>query len=196
MISGFYLSGDWQASEKRFFVQKRSPILPELELHLRAEVFKCYALAEAWYLKSFARPQILLNLRGRSAGVAELQKNRLRFNAVLLAENESAFLAEVVPHEVAHLLAWKLHGRGVRPHGHEWQQIMRQVFALEPRRTHLFDTSRSARQGYVYTCGCHDREHALTIRRHNRILQGQRYICLQCKTHLSFLRVDESVTEK
>lgn len=176
-------------------MQKSSAALPELELRLRSEVLKCYALAESWYLKSFARPEVLLNLRGRSAGVAELQKNRLRFNAVLLAENEQAFLAEVVPHEVAHLLAWTLHGRRVRPHGQEWQHIMRQVFGLEPERTHRFDVSRSARQGYVYTCGCSDREHALTIRRHNRILKGQRYICLRCKTHLSFLRVDESVTE-
>lgn len=176
-------------------MQKRFPVSSELELRLRSEVLKCYAQAESWYLKSFARPEVLLNLRGRSAGVAELQKNRLRFNAVLLAENTSAFLSEVVPHEVAHLLVWKLHGRGVRPHGYEWQQVMLQVFGLEPERTHRFDTSRSARQGYVYTCGCRDREHALTIRRHNRILKGQRYICLQCKTHLSFLRLDESVTE-
>lgn len=158
-------------------------------------MLSCYAHAEHYYLKSFPRPEVLCNLRGRAAGMAELQRNRLRFNPVLLEENEAAFLQEVVPHEVAHLLAWQLHGRGIRPHGAEWQQIMRQVFGLAAERTHDFDVRRSARQAWIYACGCVDREHALTIRRHNRILRGHAYVCLQCRTRLTYVRLDESVTE-
>ncbi|WP_072325166.1 SprT family zinc-dependent metalloprotease [Marinospirillum alkaliphilum] len=167
----------------------------EQYLRLKAAVLSCYAHAEHYYLKSFPRPEVLCNLRGRAAGMAELQRNRLRFNPVLLEENEAAFLQEVVPHEVAHLLAWQLHGRGIRPHGAEWQQIMRQVFGLAAERTHDFDVRRSARQAWIYACGCVDREHALTIRRHNRILRGHAYVCLQCRTRLTYVRLDESVTE-
>ncbi|NLW05030.1 MAG: SprT family zinc-dependent metalloprotease [Pseudomonadaceae bacterium] len=165
----------------------------ELGLRLRSKVLSCYALAEQYYLKSFSRPELLINLRGRSAGIAELQNNRLRFNAVLLQENEVAFLAEVVPHEIAHLLAWKIYGRNIRPHGNEWQQIMQQVFELSPSRTHRFDVQRSAKMGYFYGCACVDKKHALTIRRHNRIMNGQGYICLLCKSHLRFLEVDDSL---
>lgn len=161
---------------------------------VRSEVLQCYALAETFYLKSFPRPEVTLSLRGRSAGVAELQKNRLRFNLVLLEENHQEFLAQVVPHEVAHLLAWQLHGRSIRPHGKEWQQIMQQVFCVQPDTTHRFDVSRSARQGYIYQCGCEAKEHALTVRRHNKIQRGQQYICQRCRSTLSFLYVDESVT--
>ncbi len=168
----------------------------ELGLRLRAQVLRCYATAEQYYLKSFSRPEVLINLRGRSAGIAELQNNRLRFNAVLLKENEQDFLAEVVPHEVAHLLAWKIYGRGIRPHGAEWQQIMQQVFGLAPSRTHSFDVKRSAKMGYFYTCACSNKKHALTIRRHNRILSGQSYICLLCKSHLRFLSVDEELVTR
>ena len=168
----------------------------ELGLRLRSKILGCYALAEQYYLKSFQRPEVLVNLRGSSAGVAELQANRLRFNGLLLQENEPAFLAEVVPHEVAHLLAWKLHGRGIRPHGIEWQQIMQQVFMLTPSRTHSFDVKRAAKMGYFYRCACANKKHALTIRRHNRILAGQRYICLLCKSNLIFLEVDDSLLRR
>lgn len=167
----------------------------ELGLRLRSQVLNCYATAEQYYLKSFKRPEVLINLRGRSAGIAELQANRLRFNAVLLAENEQAFLTEVVPHEVAHLLAWKLYGRTIRPHGGEWQQIMQQVFQLTPSRTHSFDVKRSAKMGYLYSCACKDKEHALTLKKHNWIVGGRRYICLKCKSHLSFLGVDDSLVK-
>lgn len=166
----------------------------ELALRLQAAVLQRYAQAEQYYLKSFPRPEIRTDLRGRSAGMAVLQANCLRFNRVLLQENEASFLQEVVPHEVAHLLAWKLHGRNIRPHGPEWQQIMQQVFGLEPRRTHVFDVRRSARQDYVYTCACPGREHPLTLRRHNKIRQGQAYICVRCSARLCFLRQDESAT--
>lgn len=176
-------------------MQKSSSLLlqSELGLRLRSQVLSCYATAEQYYLKSFQRPEVLINLRGKSAGIAELQKNRLRFNAVLLQENEQAFLAEVVPHEVAHLLAWKLFGRAIRPHGVEWRQIMQQVFGLVPSRTHGFDVKRSAKMGYFYTCACPNKTHALTLRRHNRILSGQGYICLVCKSHLCFLSLDEAL---
>ncbi|SFC16014.1 SprT protein [Marinospirillum celere] len=164
-------------------------------VQLRSQVLHCYALAENFYLKSFPRPEVRLDLRGRSAGVAELNRNRLRFNPVLLKENQEAFLSEVVPHEVAHLLAWQLHGRKIKPHGREWQQIMQQVFELKPKATHQFDTRRSARQGYIYQCACPGKEHALTVRRHNKILRGQRYICRECNSFLGFVRLDQSVTE-
>lgn len=162
---------------------------------MRRRVLACYAQAEAFYLKSFQRPEVSLNLRGRSAGVAELQKNRLRFNPVLLEENQSAFLAEVVPHEVAHLLAWQLHGRGIRPHGREWQAIMSQVFALQPRTTHSFDVTRAAQQGYIYQCGCKGKQHALTLRRHNKIRRGHQYACRHCGSLLRFLYQDPRLTK-
>jgi len=162
---------------------------------VRTEVLRCYALAEEFYLKSFPRPEVTLNLRGRSAGVAELQRNRLRFNPVLLKENQQAFLAQVVPHEVAHLIAWQLHGRKIRPHGREWQQIMQQVFGLLPQTTHTFDVTRAAKQGYIYQCACEEKQHALTLRRHNKIQRGQQYVCRRCGSRLRFFYQDETVTK-
>ncbi len=155
-------------------------------LHQRVE--SCYQQAEQFYLKAFPRPEIRVNLRGRAAGVAEAGRNRLRFNALLYQENPEAFLDQVIPHEVAHLITWQICGRRVRPHGREWQQVMTQVFALEAKRTHAFDVQRAAKENYLYQCGCPDRIHRLTIRRHRRVEKGQGYLCLACQSPLRFFR--------
>ncbi|SQJ13486.1 Protein sprT [Salmonella enterica subsp. enterica] len=55
--------------------------------------------------------------RGTSAGTAWLESYEIRLNPVLLLENIDTFIAEVVPHELAHLLVWK----PLRTQGSAWQ---------------------------------------------------------------------------
>ncbi len=145
-------------------------------LHQRVEA--CYRQAEASLGRRFPRPSTSFKLRGQAAGTAHLQENRLRFNPVLLAQEPEAFLAEVVPHEVAHLLAWQLHGR-VKPHGVEWQQLMVKVFDLPPKVRHSFDVSALAPKTWSYRCAC--QAHELTVRRHNKVVRGEmQYRCRRC----------------
>ncbi len=56
---------------------------------------------------------------------------------MLLLENIDTFIAEVVPHELAHLLVWKHFGRKA-PHGKEWKWMMESVLGVPARRTHQF----------------------------------------------------------
>ncbi|SDJ36927.1 SprT protein [Ferrimonas sediminum] len=138
----------------------------------------CYRRAEARLGRRFPYPQIGFTLRGMSAGAAHLADNRLRFNPVLLQENPQAFVDEVVPHEVAHLLVWQLHGR-VRPHGREWQRMMAEVFDCPPRTRHSFDVSSVGPATFAYRCDC--QTHPLTLRRHNKVQRGQaNYQCRRC----------------
>lgn len=55
-----------------------------------------------------------------------------------MMENQQAFIDEVVPHELAHLLVWKHFGR-VAPHGKEWKWMMEAVLGVPARRTHQFE---------------------------------------------------------
>ncbi len=55
-----------------------------------------------------------------------------------MMENQQAFIEEVVPHELAHLLVWKHFGR-VAPHGKEWKWMMEAVLGVPARRTHQFE---------------------------------------------------------
>lgn len=145
----------------------------------------------AWQLcrevhETLPRPAIWLDLRGKGAGQAHFGRGGLRFNAKLYDENRHAFLIEVVPHEMAHWLVHHLQGGpAMRPHGREWQTVMRQLFGLEPRVTHRFDTRRASPAPYRYRCAC--QEHAFSARRHGLASRGRHYRCRRCGESLAFL---------
>ncbi len=146
----------------------------------------------AWWLchevhPGLPRPGVWCDLRGKCAGQAHFGRGGLRFNPVLYAENRREFLVEVVPHEMAHWLVHHLEDDGcrVRPHGHEWQTVMRGLFGLVPRATHRFDTGRASPAPFRYACDC--REHAFSTRRHALARQGQRYRCRHCAQTLVYL---------
>ena len=65
--------------------------------------------------RQYPEPKLVYQQRGTAAGTAWLQTYEIRLNPVLLMENVDAFVNEVVPHELAHLLVWKHFGR-VPPH--------------------------------------------------------------------------------
>lgn len=69
--------------------------------------------------RNYPEPKLSYTQRGTSAGTAWLESYEIRLNPVLLLENSEAFIEEVVPHELAHLLVWKHFGR-VAP---RWQRV-------------------------------------------------------------------------
>lgn len=153
-----------------------------LQVQILAKVECDYQLAERHFNRAFARPVVQFTLRGKSAGTAHLQTNRLRFNPVLLAENPQVFLNEVVPHEISHLLCYQLFGR-VKPHGKEWQSIMTTAFKVVPKTTHQLNVQSVSGRQFDYFCGCGNT--SLSIRRHNRVQRGQtQYRCRRCKQTL------------
>ncbi len=153
---------------------------------LLARVESCYQLAEAFFKRPFARPDVSLKLRGQKAGVAHLQQNLLRFNAQLYEQNREHFLRQTVAHEVAHLVAHQLFGPHIRPHGEEWQLIMRGVYELPPDRCHTYEVPRRRGTRYLYRCDCAEQEFSFTAQRHALVGKGRRYICRRCRATLIF----------
>ena len=128
--------------------------------------------------RNYPEPKLVYQQRGTSAGTAWLQQYEIRLNPVLLQENQQAFIDEVVPHELAHLLVWKHFGR-VPPHGKEWKWMMESVLGVPARRTHQFELESVRRQTFPNRCRC--QLHQLTVRRHNRVLRGEAtYRCVHC----------------
>ena len=123
------------------------------------------------------------DLRGTRAGLALCQHGQpplIRLNPVLLAENAD-FVNQTVPHEVAHVGVFYRLGRPPRrPHGEEWQRLMR-LLGAAPARTHRYDVTNAVTRRltrYRYACAC--REHWLTSIRHRRTRRGVDYRCRQC----------------
>ena len=157
--------------------------MPE-QLHARVEA--CYLQAEAYFNRQFERPQVSFKLRGQKAGVARLTENLLRFNPQLYRENRDHFLEQTVAHEVAHLIAHRMFGGSIRPHGEEWQLVMRGVYELTPDRCHTYAISRKQTSRYVYRCACPERDFPFSAQRHALVRKGRRYFCRSCRVTLVF----------
>lgn len=156
-----------------------------LESQVLATVESCYRLAETHFQRRFERPCLTFNLRGMAAAVAYPARNAIRINHYLLEQNSEDFLDNTIPHEISHLIAYRLHGRRIRPHGTEWATIMRGVFKLQPLRCHHYDVRRNMKVAYHYRCGC-PTAHALGTRRHQSAMRGRYYFCRRCRQPLSF----------
>ena len=140
-----------------------------------------FLLAERFFDRKFKRPEYLFNQRGRAAGTAHLHRNWLKLNPILFLQNRSEFFEQVIPHEVAHLITFQFYGK-VRPHGQEWQAVMQCVFKKDAVTTHSFNIDDVIGKLFMYACEC--QSHKLTIRRHNKVLKGERYLCRRCKSSL------------
>lgn len=156
-----------------------------MEYRVRAAVNACFRRAEIHFQRRFDRAQLAFNLRGMAAAVAYPARNTIRINRRLLEQNTEDFLLNTVPHEVSHLIAYRVHGRGIAPHGAEWAAIMREVYGLEPLRCHHYDVRPNLTTAYLYRCGC-DAGHAFTTRRHNNARRGRLYLCRRCRQPLRF----------
>jgi SprT protein len=141
-------------------------------------------LAEDYFSASFAIPEVNLNQRGKIAGSAHLQKNLIKLNRKLFIQNFDDFLQQVIPHEIAHIICYQQFGR-VKPHGVEWQSLMRSLFKIDAHVTHKFDVSDVGMQDFAYQCECNEII-MLSVVRHNKVRRGtQRYRCHKCKAVLT-----------
>ncbi len=138
--------------------------------------------AELAFECAFPTPELSFKVRGKAAGKAYLQQWQIRLNPTLLIENQQAFIEQVIPHELAHLITHHQFGR-VRPHGKEWCHVMTNIFHCPPKTYHAFDITSVQGKTFQYQCQC--KIHQLSIRRHNKVQRKQtRYHCLLCGTQL------------
>lgn len=129
--------------------------------------------------RRFVQPTLTYNQRGRIAASAVLQKNIIKINATLFAQNTDYFLSHIIAHELAHIMVYQLYGQRVKPHGIEWKKVMMEVFDLPAQVTHTLDVKDVAMREFAYTCSC--QTVALSLIRHNRVVnKKQSYICRKC----------------
>ena len=142
--------------------------------------------------KTLPEVNLHYDLRGRSAGQMRCYTDgrmEIRYNLELAYLQPEDFLARTVPHEVAHLVTWVLYGKAVRPHGPEWQEVMRCFGVEDASRCHRYEVpQQSVRRQRRWTYRCAGREHQLTTTRHNRVqFDGQRYECRECGGRLRWV---------
>jgi len=136
------------------------------------KIKECFAIAQRrWPGETFRFPTVRFDKRGTTAGTANGIKWELNFNMILLNENVEHFIAQTVPHEVAHLIDHQIYdshaprydhiGRRKKRsvHGRTWKMIMT-ILGVPADRCHNMDVSnaRAARrktEKFDYKCtGC------------------------------------------
>lgn len=154
------------------------------------------ALAQQKLDQTFTEPTLNYKQRGTTAGSAYLKEWEIRLNAVLLIENGDCFVDEVVPHELAHLLVYRVFGRqGIAPHGNEWKWMMESILEVPASRTHRFEVNSVKSRTFSYHCACPS-SHELTIRRHNKVVRGEnQYLCQRCGVILKWNSLVAAETE-
>ncbi|HFC53981.1 MAG TPA: metallopeptidase (SprT family) [Gammaproteobacteria bacterium] len=164
------------------------PITPDQRRVVCETTSRYLELAGELFHIELAPILVEFDLEGRSAGMYRNRYGRrtIRYNAYLFAKYFADNLATTVPHEVAHYAADVLYGaHRIKPHGVEWQGIMRALGA-EPRATGRYDLEgvpvrRQRRFGYRCRCGTH----WLSATRHNRVLRRNgSYLCRRCGAEL------------
>jgi SprT protein len=82
----------------------------------------------------------------RTAGLAKVRDNQIYLNQMYMTTHLDEMIEETLPHELCHILTYKLHGdaaftrthRGeVNSHGRLWSKEMMEVFGLFPNRSHI-----------------------------------------------------------
>lgn len=155
-------------------------VVPELRLAVRQRIAECVELAHAMGIR-MPMPTVSFDQQGHAAGRAYPKKNHVRLNAVLLTENATNFIHQIVGHEVAHLAERFQNAEGTDPHGSEWQTVML-AFGLFPARCHSYDVTK-ATNSEPFGCECEGVRHAIGPRRVRQALLGA-YQCNECKARL------------
>lgn len=177
----------------------------ELQVQVNQKVNECLAKLEMHYGRTFPRPVNRFDLHSsRKIGEAHAGKNKLRWNPACLIGNPKAYLNEVVPHEVAHLVAYYLNGnrqltkyKGGRivsdAHGPKWKSVMRVLGVRAASTTSAFsgilsDKKRTMNR-YEYVCkGC-GADVNLSARAHGKLLQNpEHFYHTGCKGHRLVLK--------
>jgi len=158
------------------------------QLQVCHETLACLQRAERLFSLGHKPIPVLFDLVGRAAGMYRVARREvvIRYNPYIFARHFDHGLQTTVPHEVAHYITDRLYGIAyVRPHGREWQSVMR-VLGAEARATSCMDLTglplRRQRR-FAYRCAC--TTHQLSTVRHNRVTSGRaRYHCRTCGSEL------------
>lgn len=116
-----------------------------------------------------------------TAGRAFLESGKLEFSPSLYEANEAEFLNDTVPHEFAHLVAYRVYGD--KGHGIGWKAVM-QDMGFNATRCHSYEIpKRASSKTYAFKCDC--MTHEFTPQRMAWVRKGKIYRCNHCKTILT-----------
>ncbi len=164
---------------------------PELMKRIEADAKAWYELGcEHFKIQPSQEFHVIFKKRGRVGGTAWFCEMELDFNLELAFLNQDEYFNQVIPHEVAHIVAQQVFGnvRG-RGHGIGFYHVLGDVFGARKERCHNMDTSAisKSRRNYVYNCKCGE-IFKVTKNMHTKLQNGSTHYCRKCHTYFKDMK--------
>jgi predicted SprT family Zn-dependent metalloprotease len=103
------------------------------------------ACRKLWPSLPINPPSVTINNRLKTtAGRAWLADHRLDFSAELMWQHTQEFVEQIIPHEVAHIIAYVVYSD--EGHGKVWKFVMRALGKPADRCHHLVNSAHAARK--------------------------------------------------
>ena len=136
-------------------------------------------------------PKYSFRQMGRRGGLAYYKENRIELNPDFFKNHAEEMINQTVPHEVAHLVAFKVYSLLGKGHGRFWKLVMGALYPLGVKvsRCHQYDLEgvkvRIVARPFSYHCGCMD--HNITKNIHAKIQSGRKYTCNRCRQPIKLI---------
>lgn len=133
----------------------------------------------------------------RTIARASYTKKRIQFSRKVfpLYAKEENRQYKIVVHETCHLVAYYKFGIRIKPHGYEWQCLMRKCgVAPERCQPELPEARKFDRKQIRYKAYCECKTHFITGRVRANILRGVNRVCLSCGSRLKTTNIAEAAT--
>jgi len=107
-------------------------------------------VANDFWLKAFGifdkcigkRPAVVMNARlTATGGRAFLEEGKIDLSCYLMTNNMDYYKVDTIPHELCHIIAWRLYGD--KGHGKGWKYVMHQM-GVNGTRCHTRQTKSQA----------------------------------------------------
>lgn len=165
----------------KLHIDKIDELIEETKLKVAAKnkIREVYELACELYQLKTPCPTVDFEAYGRIGGRAWMGLNIISINSKMMLMNSERILEELAPHEMAHIVAYKIYG--VSDHSDTWQQIAVKLGASGSRtHNYNFELARKTKKHIYYCLGCAG-NCIVGSNVHNKMMEGQVRCCARCK---------------
>jgi len=157
-----------------------------MKSYIKSVTEKTLTKANKVFGREFKSIEIRFDIRGRCAGMYCVDRNGskyFRYNMDIAEKNGKDVFNTTIIHEICHYIANSIYKTYIRPHGKEWQTIMRSMGIVDPKTCHKMKCAPARKVARVpFKCNC--TTHMITLNMRTKMRNGQRRICNKCKTRL------------
>lgn len=159
------------------------------------KIVECQDKILALYGRYVRINNVVFNLDGTTAGLADYTRDIIYLNPTFLKNHTNEYINQTVVHEFAHIANNVLCPQDLslakgkrKSHGKNWKKLM-EVLGAQPRVHHNYSIEHiHAKKTYRnYMCTCCGADIKMSQIRHRRVMQGVKYYHAKCTTPVIFV---------